>query len=31
MAAAGFTDIAIEVTRVYDVEDARAFLRRAGP
>jgi len=30
LAAAGFTDIGIEVTRVYDVEDARAFLAQSG-
>lgn len=30
LAAAGFTSIEIEPTRVYDVEDARAFLSREG-
>jgi SAM-dependent methyltransferase len=30
LAAAGFTDIGIEVRRVYDVEDARAFLAQSG-
>ena len=30
LAAAGFTDISIEVTRVYEVEDARAFLAQSG-
>ncbi len=30
LAAAGFTDIAVEVTRVYDGEDARAFLAGEG-
>jgi len=28
--AAGFTDIEIETTRVYDVEDARSFLAESG-
>jgi SAM-dependent methyltransferase len=28
--AAGFTDIDIETTRVYDVEDARSFLAESG-
>ena len=28
--AAGFTDVEIETTRVYDVEDARAFLAASG-
>jgi hypothetical protein len=28
--AAGFTDVDIETTRVYNVEDARAFLADAG-
>ena len=28
--AAGFSDVAIETWRVYDVEDARAFLAEAG-
>ena len=30
LAAAGFTDIEIETTRVYDLEDARAFLGADG-
>ena len=30
LAAAGFEDIDIEPTRVYDIEDARAFLTDAG-
>lgn len=30
LAAAGFSDVAIEVTRVYAAEDARAFLVAAG-
>ena len=30
LAAAGFGEVAIEVTRVYDAEDARAFLVDAG-
>ena len=30
LAAAGFVDIAIEPTRVYDVEEARGFLSGAG-
>jgi SAM-dependent methyltransferase len=30
LAAAGFTDIEIETTRVYDLEDARAFLGAEG-
>ena len=30
LAAAGFTDIGIEVTRVYEIEDARAFLAQSG-
>jgi SAM-dependent methyltransferase len=30
LAAAGFTDIGIEVTRVYAIEDARAFLAQSG-
>ena len=28
--AAGFTDIELETTRVYDIEDARAFLATSG-
>jgi len=28
--AAGFTDVEIDTTRVYDVEDARAFLAESG-
>ncbi len=28
--AAGFTDVEIETTRVYDVEDARSFLAESG-
>lgn len=28
--AAGFTDISIEPTRIYNIEDARQFLTRAG-
>ena len=28
--AAGFTDIEVETTRVYELEDARAFLAQAG-
>jgi hypothetical protein len=28
--AAGFIDVEIETTRVYDVEDARAFLAESG-
>jgi hypothetical protein len=28
--AAGFTDVDIETTRVYDVEDARGFLSESG-
>jgi len=28
--AAGFTDIELETTRVYDIEDARAFLAESG-
>jgi SAM-dependent methyltransferase len=30
LAAAGFADIGLEVTRTYDVEDARAFLAGEG-
>jgi SAM-dependent methyltransferase len=30
LAAAGFTDIGIDVTRVYEIEDARAFLAQSG-
>ena len=30
LAAAGFTDIGIEVTRVYEIQDARAFLAQSG-
>ncbi|CAN5586631.1 arsenite methyltransferase [soil metagenome] len=30
LAAAGFTDISLEPTRVYDIEDARQFLTEAG-
>jgi hypothetical protein len=30
LAAAGFTDIVIEVTRVYEIEDARKFLAQSG-
>jgi len=30
LAAAGFTDVSLEPTRVYRVEDARAFLEEAG-
>lgn len=30
LAAAGFTDIELETTRVYDIEDARAFLAESG-
>ena len=30
LAAAGFTDIDVDVTRVYKVEDARAFLAASG-
>jgi arsenite methyltransferase len=30
LANAGFADIGLEVTRVYDVEDARHFLTEAG-
>jgi arsenite methyltransferase len=30
LSAAGFTDIDIETTRIYDVEDARVFLTEAG-
>lgn len=30
LAAAGFADVGIEVTRVYDAEDARTFLGAAG-
>ena len=30
LAAAGFEQISLEPTRVYHVEDAREFLRRAG-
>jgi 2-polyprenyl-3-methyl-5-hydroxy-6-metoxy-1,4-benzoquinol methylase len=30
LAAAGFTDVGVEVTRVYDVDDARAFLAAEG-
>jgi SAM-dependent methyltransferase len=30
LAAAGFTDVEVEVTRVYDVHDARAVLEGAG-
>lgn len=30
LAAAGFTDIELETTRVYNVEDARAFLAESG-
>ncbi len=30
LAAAGFEDIDIEPTRIYDIEDARAFLSREG-
>ena len=30
LAAAGFADIDIEVTRVYDVDDAREFLAAEG-
>ena len=30
LGAAGFTDIEIETTRVYDVEDARSFLAESG-
>jgi arsenite methyltransferase len=30
LAAAGFTDIDLEVTRTYDIEDARAFLNTEG-
>jgi arsenite methyltransferase len=28
--AAGFVDVDLEPTRVYDIEDARQFLREAG-
>jgi arsenite methyltransferase len=30
LARAGFTDVSVEVTRTYDVEDARTFLAAAG-
>src|ERR1019366_3418617 len=30
LAAAGFTDISVEPTRVYNIEDARQFLEGAG-
>jgi SAM-dependent methyltransferase len=30
LAAAGFTDVDLETTRVYDVEDAREFLAQSG-
>ena len=30
LAAAGFDSVDIEVTRVYDVNDAREFLRSSG-
>jgi arsenite methyltransferase len=30
LAAAGFTDISLEPTRVYNIEDARTFLSEAG-
>jgi arsenite methyltransferase len=30
LAATGFTDISLEPTRVYDIEDARQFLTEAG-
>ncbi len=30
LTAAGFTDVDVEVTRVYEVEDARAFLTSSG-
>ena len=30
LAAAGFTDVEIETTRVYDVEDARVYLAESG-
>jgi len=30
LAAAGFTSISVEPTRVYDIEDARAFLESSG-
>jgi len=30
LAAAGFTDVEVETTRVYDIEDARAFLAESG-
>jgi hypothetical protein len=30
LAQAGFTDISVEPTRVYDIEDARQFLEDAG-
>jgi SAM-dependent methyltransferase len=30
LAAAGFTDVELETTRVYDIEDARAFLAESG-
>ena len=30
LAAAGFTDVELETTRVYDVEDARVFLAESG-
>ena len=28
--AAGFTDISFEITRTYDIEDARQFLTESG-
>lgn len=30
MRAAGFVDVGIEITRIYDLEDARVFLTEAG-
>jgi SAM-dependent methyltransferase len=30
LAKAGFTDISVEPTRIYDIEDARRFLENAG-
>jgi hypothetical protein len=30
LAAAGFTDIELETTRVYDIADAREFLAQSG-
>jgi hypothetical protein len=30
LAAAGFTDVELDTTRVYDIEDARVFLAESG-